>query len=604
MEQEILLKKIYLDFKNRNYRENFKDLIKIYKLKKDSDIANKLGTVLANLNKRNFAKYFFEISISLDLNNYKPYYNLANLFKYVDTDYAEAQIDKSLKISKTVDSIIVKSYLLIQKFEYEKAKNYLKEINNNESNYLLGICNLALGNFYIAKNYFEKSLNDNIQINFLNLLTFPRVYRNTREINYFRKKFDRTLNIINNKISGINLDINESINILNTASNFYLAYQQKNDLDLNKKYYKLLENIDTRKLNLSDKDFIYKKKIIFISPFFYKHTVLKLFFNFIKDFSDPEKKLEVHILHTSLTKDDWTEKLKKMNLIYNNITNINQIHNFMIREKFNTAIFLDHSMDHLSQMIINKKYAKKYFMMWGHPITTGSKNVDYFISSKSMDDNNDDQYIEKLILLDGLGTNYKLDDDLINIVKQPIIKNSFFVPQSLFKLLPKYDFLYGKILEDNNIASITFINDKDPCYTDLFKNRLKKNKFIRKNFDRIKFLNRMNQTNFYKELTKYSVILDSIGWSGGNSSLEALYLDKPIITMKGNTLRSNHTAAILNEINLKELIAENYSEYLEISKRVLQDNNFLNHIILKIKKNKMRVLQTNISLFSKIKSLI
>ena len=53
-------------------------------------------------------------------------------------------------------------------------------------------------------------------------------------------------------------------------------------------------------------------------------------------------------------------------------------------------------------------------MMWGHPITTGSKNVDYFISSKSMDDKNDDQYIEKLILLEGLGINYKLDEDLIN----------------------------------------------------------------------------------------------------------------------------------------------------------------------------------------------
>ena len=151
MDQEKLLKKIYLDFKNRNYRENFKDLIKIYKLKKNSDIANKLGTVLANLNKKNFAKYFFEISISLDLNNYKPYYNLANLFKSIDTNYAEEQIDKSLKISKNLESILVKSYLLIQKFDYEKAKNYLKEIDNDEANYLLGVCNLALGNFNLAK---------------------------------------------------------------------------------------------------------------------------------------------------------------------------------------------------------------------------------------------------------------------------------------------------------------------------------------------------------------------------------------------------------------------------------------------------------------------
>ena len=78
-----------------------------------------------------------------------------------------------------------------------------------------------------------------------------------------------------------------------------------------------------------------------------------------------------------------------------------------------------------------------------------------------MDDKNDDQYIEKLILLEGLGTNYKLDEDLINLVKEPLLKNSFFVPQKFVQASPKYDYLYGKILEENNKASITFIKDKD-----------------------------------------------------------------------------------------------------------------------------------------------
>ena len=46
-----LNKKVADDFKKGNYRENFKDLIKIYKGNKTSDIANKLGVVLINLNK-------------------------------------------------------------------------------------------------------------------------------------------------------------------------------------------------------------------------------------------------------------------------------------------------------------------------------------------------------------------------------------------------------------------------------------------------------------------------------------------------------------------------------------------------------------------------
>ena len=58
MNLEELNNKIIQDFKKRNYRENFKDLIKIYKLKKDSDIANKIGVVLINLNKINYANTF------------------------------------------------------------------------------------------------------------------------------------------------------------------------------------------------------------------------------------------------------------------------------------------------------------------------------------------------------------------------------------------------------------------------------------------------------------------------------------------------------------------------------------------------------------------
>ena len=60
MNLEELNKKIIQDFKKGNFRENFKDLIKIYKLKKDSDTANKIGVVLINLNKINYAEYFLK----------------------------------------------------------------------------------------------------------------------------------------------------------------------------------------------------------------------------------------------------------------------------------------------------------------------------------------------------------------------------------------------------------------------------------------------------------------------------------------------------------------------------------------------------------------
>ena len=100
-------------------------------------------------------------------------------------------------------------------------------------------------------------------------------------------------------------------------------------------------------------------------------------------------------------------------------------------------------------------------MLWGHPITTGSKNVDYFISSKFMDGNNHANYSEKLVLLNGIGFNYKTDDDL-ELIKNKIYKNnSFYILQSLLKFLPKYDHLIGVLLEQNKNSTISLLKDKE-----------------------------------------------------------------------------------------------------------------------------------------------
>ena len=97
-----------------------------------------------------------------------------------------------------------------------------------------------MGNDVDSKSNLEKSLEfGNININFLNLNTFPRVYKNTRQINYFRKRFSLLINKINNLLLNKSLNKNESLNIIKSKTNFNLAYQQKNDLEINRKYFEM-----------------------------------------------------------------------------------------------------------------------------------------------------------------------------------------------------------------------------------------------------------------------------------------------------------------------------------------------------------------------------
>ena len=604
MDFDQLNKKINENFLKGNYKDSLKDLIKIYKFNKKSDISNKIGVVLLKLNKKKFARKYFEISAKEDSSNFKPFFNLSNLLKKSDLNLSEKYIDLALKIENKPEAIILKSHLLINRYQYIDAIKILKEIKTAESFYLLGLCHLANGNDEISKLFFNESIKfKNNHINFLNLNTFPRVYKKTSDIKYFRNKFKNLIHEINLSINKNKLTIEDKKNIIISKTNFNLAYQQKNDIELNKEYFNLLNNIF--KKNEIPKLKYHKDKILFVSGFFFKHTVSKLFFNFIKEFSKI-KKLKVSLLHISDNEDDWTNMYKDLDVKFYKITNIQKIFKFLDEENFGSILFLDHSMNNISQALITNKCAKNYFIFWGHPITTGSKNMDYFISSNLMDKGNQNHYSEKLILLDGIGFNYKIDNKLkdININAMTVKENSFYIPQGLFKFLPKYDYLLGEILDNNKQSTISFIKDKDPFFNDKFINRLKRVKKINKNFDRLIFLEGMSQVSYYKKLASHKIILDTIGWSGGNTSMEALYLNKPIVTLQGKSLRANHTAAMLKQINLDILIANNYEEYIFLANKLIKEEEFFKFIVDRIINNKHLIFDKQISLYEKIKDLL
>ena len=67
-------------------------------------------------------------------------------------------------------------------------------------------------------------------------------------------------------------------NILKSKTNFYLAYQQKYDLEINKKYFELLSKIypDDKKINL---DAFIKNKIFLYLDFFISIQYQKYFLN-------------------------------------------------------------------------------------------------------------------------------------------------------------------------------------------------------------------------------------------------------------------------------------------------------------------------------------
>jgi predicted O-linked N-acetylglucosamine transferase (SPINDLY family) len=67
------------------------------------------------------------------------------------------------------------------------------------------------------------------------------------------------------------------------------------------------------------------------------------------------------------------------------------------------------------------------------------------------------------------------------------------------------------------------------------------------------------------------IVLDSPGWSGCNSLLDALDHGLPTVTLPGRTMRSRHGAAILHGLGMDHLICASPEAYIATAVALAKD---------------------------------
>jgi predicted O-linked N-acetylglucosamine transferase (SPINDLY family) len=85
------------------------------------------------------------------------------------------------------------------------------------------------------------------------------------------------------------------------------------------------------------------------------------------------------------------------------------------------------------------------------------------------------------------------------------------------------------------------------------------------------------------------VFLDSIGWSGGNTTLEAIAYNIPILTLPGNLMRGRHSMAMLKMMGIKETIASSKEDYVKIAVHLGQDTEYRQYISKLVAENKHKL---------------
>ena len=199
--------------------------------------------------------------------------------------------------------------------------------------------------------------------------------------------------------------------------------------------------------------------------------------------------------------------------------------------------------------------------------------MDYFLSSELMEPaNGQDHYTERLVRLPNLSVHYslpKLQPAEYSRAELGLRPDSvaYWCCQVLFKYLPRFDDLFPRIAAEVDNCQFVFIRHKSEVTTRQFEERLARafRRFGMDVDDYCIFVDRMPMHRFAAAMKSVDIFLDSLGWAGCNTTMEAIGVGLPVITCPGDFMRGRHSSAILQMVGLEQAIAPTLEDYVKLA---------------------------------------
>ena len=406
----------------------------------------------------------------------------------------------------------------------------------------------------------------------------PVVYDSSADIDYWR---DRQLKILRELVdSGEQVDASESL----VPSCFFAAYPGRCDREV----------MTMRAAGIRGKDFSRparneksgeRLRVGFISAYFREHTIGRLNIARLENLS--REHIELTVIQVGSDKDPMAERFARAADRYVQLQRqLPSAIEALSALELDVLVFADIGMDSITQTLSYSRFAPVQIVTWGHPDTSGSPTIDYFLSSDHLEPANSQvHYSERLLKLPSLGIDFERPQ-LLNLKTRaeldlPTDKHLYVCPQTLFKFHPDFDEILAGILNDDADGELVLLQGRLPEWTYRLQRRFRRT--LPDSGRRVHFLPALPREDFLSLLANTDVLLDPIHFGGGNSSLEALGMGVPLVCLEGDFLRSRISSAIYKQIGLADLIAANAADYIQRAVRLACEPNYREHVCERIR---------------------
>lgn len=474
--------------------------------------------------------------------------------------------------------------LLVETFDFSNAKPCFERVlalqpDHDDAKSVLGFVLAELGDVSAAEALLRTdNANDappSLSRRVRSALLLPQVYQSLDDLKRWRTRYVQGLE----QLRDANVNPQDVFTLAQT--NFLLAYQGEDDLGLQTQYADFLRGMvaKARPDLLAPLPLALSKRIRvgFISSFFRECTIGHYFRSWITAL-DPHR-FERIVMHTGATRDAFTSALEQQCDQFLPLRgSVVQVAEAIRAAKVDVLVYPEVGMGAQNYLLANMRLASVQMAAWGHPVTTGSSEIDHFISCDAMEPANAQQhYRERLLTLPGIGVSYAMPTSVAPLTRAQLgiaeDRHIYVCPQSLFKVHPDNDDVFCELMARDEKAVLLFFQGNHAALTQQFSTRLSERMQAHGLPQRhqVKFLPRMDAAGFRGVLSLANVVLDTLHWSGGNTSLDALAVGAPIITLPGSFMRGRQTMAMLRAMGLDELIVMNRGDYVALACEVARD---------------------------------